>query len=78
MKETTYRRKGNFKGFLFVFGLITELFPNSANAWDSLAEGYLEAGDKEKAKAYYEKAISLDKDGTVTENAKKMLKSMGF
>ena len=66
------------KEAVFVFGLITELFPNSANAWDSLAEGYLKAGDKEKAKAYYEKAISLDKNGTVTENAKKMLKSMGF
>jgi hypothetical protein len=30
---------------IFIFSFITQLFPDSANAWDSLAEGYLSAGD---------------------------------
>lgn len=42
-----------------VFALNTELFPASANAWDSLAEAHSAKGDHEKAKALYEKARRL-------------------
>jgi tetratricopeptide (TPR) repeat protein len=35
-------------------------FPKSANAWDSLAEGYLAAGDRAQAAANYRKALELD------------------
>jgi tetratricopeptide (TPR) repeat protein len=45
-----------------VFRLNTELFPASANAWDSLAEGYLEAGDRARAIESYEKSLELDPD----------------
>ncbi len=33
------------KDALAVFDFITQLFPESANAWDSLAEGFLTSGD---------------------------------
>jgi tetratricopeptide (TPR) repeat protein len=35
-------------------------FPKSANAWDSLAEGYLAAGNKTEAAANYRKALEID------------------
>jgi tetratricopeptide (TPR) repeat protein len=36
------------------------LFPNSADLYDSLAEGYLQAGQSAKAIELYEKALQLD------------------
>lgn len=61
---------------LFVFGLNVELFPQSANAWDSLAEAHYRSGQKEKAIELYNKAISLDPHGVTGENARKMLKEI--
>ncbi len=46
---------------LKVFTLNTELYPDSANAWDSLAECHAALGDAETAKALYEKAKALAK-----------------
>jgi len=37
-----------------------ELFPNSANAWDSLAEITLYLGDTERAIELYRKALDVD------------------
>jgi tetratricopeptide (TPR) repeat protein len=59
-----------------VFGFVTKLFPESANAWDSLAEGHLKAGLKEEAIELYNKAISMDPDGPTGRNAKEMLKTI--
>ncbi len=64
------------EGAIFVFQLVTELFPDSANAWDSLAEGYLEAGQKDKAREYFNKAIAIDPDGATGKNSRSMLKKM--
>ncbi|MBL7794947.1 MAG: tetratricopeptide repeat protein [Saprospiraceae bacterium] len=61
---------------LSVFQLNTRLFPHSANAWDSLGEANLQAGQTEKAVEFYQKAIALDPDGSVGENARRMLKEM--
>lgn len=44
---------------LRVFKLNTVLFPDSANAWDSLAETHAAKGDTEMAKALYDKAHRL-------------------
>jgi tetratricopeptide (TPR) repeat protein len=66
----------NNEAALFVFELNTELFPESANAWDSLAEGYWKSGDLVKAKEYYNKAIKLDPEGVTGNNARAMLKKM--
>lgn len=42
-----------------VFEINTERFPDSWNAWDSLAEGYAAKGDKENAIKYYNKALEM-------------------
>ncbi len=58
---------------LEVFKLNTTDFPNSANAWDSLAEGYLNKGDKESAIKYYEKSLELNPQN---KNAAEQLKKL--
>ena len=40
------------------FELLTSKFPNSSNAWDSLAEIWQSIGDKEKAIEYYKAALA--------------------
>jgi len=40
--------------------LNTELFPRSANTWDSLAEITLYLGDRKRATAYYQEALKVD------------------
>jgi len=42
-----------------VFKKNTELHPDSWNAWDSLAEGYMNKGDKQQATEYYKKALGM-------------------
>lgn len=61
---------------IFVFQLNTELFPNSANAWDSLGEAHWKAGKTDLAIEYYQKAIALDPDGNIGANAKSMLQQI--
>ncbi|MFN8305206.1 MAG: hypothetical protein U0T79_00405 [Ferruginibacter sp.] len=55
------------------FEINTKLFPESANAYDSYAESFLNMGKKEEAVKYYEMAIAKDKDGVTKENSIKML-----
>ena len=43
-----------------VLALVTQLFPASGNAWDSLGEASLLAGDRAAARRHYEKALALD------------------
>ncbi|MEW7278107.1 S41 family peptidase [Aquimarina sp. 2201CG1-2-11] len=72
----SYVEKNNIKSALFIFEINTRLFPNSANTWDSLAEAYLKMENKEKATKYYEKALKMDPEGWVGENAKEMLQKI--
>ncbi len=67
---------GRAQEAVFVFTMITQFFPDSANAWDSLAEGYWKAGDATKATEYYNKAIEMDPKGPTGKNAREMLKRM--
>jgi tetratricopeptide (TPR) repeat protein len=56
-----------------IFQLNVEAYPNSSNAYDSLAEGYMKAGDKAEAIAYYRKAIELNpKNGNSISMLKKL------
>ena len=57
-----YRLLGDkrFPEAIRVFRLATETSPQSANAYDSLAEAYAAAGDKDAAIRSYEKALALD------------------
>jgi imidazolonepropionase-like amidohydrolase len=57
-----------------VFKLNTEMFPSEYNTWDSLAEGYMTAGEKELAIRYYRKVLDMHPgDGNATE----MLRRLG-
>lgn len=61
---------------LYIFKLNSELFPNSANAWDSLAEAYWKSGDSTKSKELYQKVIDLDPEGATGANAREMLQKI--
>jgi tetratricopeptide (TPR) repeat protein len=78
LNETGYNlmRGGQMDAALFVFQLNTELFPKSANAWDSLAEVNWKSGKREEAIRFYKKAIELDPNGSVGDNARAMLKEV--
>ena len=56
-----------------LFRVNTELYPASANTYDSLGEAYMESGDKERAIANYEKSLELNPQNT---NAVKMLQKL--
>lgn len=47
--------------------------PSSANAYDSMGEGYLKTGDRKKATAAYRKSLELD---PTNENATRMLEEL--
>ncbi|TMU55167.1 dienelactone hydrolase family protein [Flagellimonas algicola] len=56
-----------------VFLLAAKLYPNSANLFDSLAEGYLFIGNKEKAIESFEKSLELNAQN---QNAVERLKQL--
>ena len=58
-----------------VFALNVRLFPDEANPWDSLAEAYLEAGDRASSVKYYQKALEVDPDFTHARQALERLKA---
>ena len=47
-----------------IFKLNLEMYPQSANAYDSLGEGYMVHGDKEPSIAAYKKSLELDPKNT--------------
>ncbi len=78
-------QSGNAKDAVAVFQLNADTYPQSANTYDSLSDGYLALGKTEEAKKYAEKAIQLlDKDveaspqfkQLVRESAEKKLKEL--
>ena len=50
---------GEIEAAIKVFGLNTETFPLSDNAWDSLAEAAMTKGDHETARRYNRVALKL-------------------
>ena len=60
-----------------VFELNTKRFPKSANAWDSLGEGYATKGDKTNAIKSFKKSLSLNPPANVKANSEKFLKQFG-
>ena len=66
---------GNVKDAVAVFQLNVEGYPRSANAYDSLSDGYLAMGNKEEALKYAQKALDmLDKDPNATPEFKQLLR----
>lgn len=56
-----------------IFRINTVAYPQSANTWDSLGEGYMNKGEHATAIASYEKALALDPSNT---NAQAMIDKM--
>lgn len=59
---------------ILIFFQNTKDYPNSANVWDSLAEAYMENGDKELAIRYYEKSLELNPQNSNAEDQLKKLR----
>ncbi len=53
-------RQGLIQESIAIFTFNTELFPASANTFDSLGESHLAAGDLETALKHYEKSVRMD------------------
>lgn len=60
-----------------MFVLNTQKNPKSANAWDSLGEGYATKGDKENAIKSFKKSLGLNPAANVKANSEKFLKQLG-
>jgi tetratricopeptide (TPR) repeat protein len=58
---------------LLIFRINTLLYPQVANVWDSLAEGYYKTGDMDNAKKCYSKVLELD---PANANARQMLETL--
>lgn len=65
---------GRLQQALEVFKLNVRLFPQSANAFDSLGEAYLATGDNANAKDNYTKSLALNPEN---DGAKKALEKIG-
>ena len=60
-----------------VFTLNTTKFPASANAFDSLGEGYVGKGDNKNAIKSFKKALTLNPPVATKANSEKFLKQLG-
>ena len=60
-----------------IFKINTQRHPKSANAWDSLGEGYALKGDKKNAIPNFKKSLSLNPPANVKDNSEKYLKQFG-
>ena len=69
----TLLNQGKTDEAIAIFALNAKEFPKSANVWDSLAEGYMLAGQKEKAIENYKKSLELNPHN---KNASDMLKKL--
>jgi hypothetical protein len=75
INATGYQELGkkNFDMAISLFKINTILYPQSANVFDSLGEGYMVNGDDKNAIENYKKSLELDPDN---ENAKEMIQQI--
>ena len=64
---------GKTKESIEIFKMNVELYPDSANAYDSLGEAYMKKGETELAINNYEKSLKLDPEN---DNAKRQLEEL--
>jgi Predicted membrane protein (DUF2306)/Tetratricopeptide repeat len=62
-----------FKQAIRIFQLNVEAYPQSGNTWDSLAEAYMDEGDKAQAIANYQRSLQINPRNA---NAVKMLQKL--
>ena len=55
-----YLRDENYKNAITVFKMNVELYPESGNVYDSLADAYLRSGDSAQAFTNYKKALEIE------------------
>jgi len=67
--------KKNYQVAVNYFSVYTALYPDDANAFDSLAEAYMTKGDMQLAQENYKNSLALNADN---QNAKDMLKKMAI
>ena len=64
---------GNMAAAVEIFKINVELYPESANVYDSLGEAYLKSGNKKQAIEHYERSLELNPEN---DNAKAMLERL--
>jgi hypothetical protein len=64
-----------YKDAIAILKLNVEIFPQSANVYDSLGEAYMDDGEKELAVQNYEKSLHLDPGNTNAVEKLKVLKA---
>lgn len=64
---------GKVDAAIAVFRLNVEMYPKSANTYDSLGEAYMDHGDRTVAIANYEQSLTLD---STNAHAVMMLKKL--
>ncbi|HJQ38143.1 MAG TPA: tetratricopeptide repeat protein [Thermoanaerobaculia bacterium] len=69
----TLLNQGKTDEAIAIFALNAKEFPKSSNVWDSLAEAYVHAGQKEKAIEHYKKSLELNPHN---KNAADMLQKL--
>lgn len=72
----SFLQKGELSNAVKTFEICSNKFPQSANAWDSLGDGYKSSGQKEKAIDSYKRALSLNPPEAVRVNSRRMLKEL--
>jgi tetratricopeptide (TPR) repeat protein len=73
----TLMNNGEHDKAIEIFILNTKRFPNSANTFDSLGEGYVTKGDKQNAILNFKKSLSMNPPANVKANSEKFLKDLG-
>lgn len=61
---------------MFILQFCTQLFPESAQSYDNLAEALLRVGDLQKASEFSGRALELDPDGPVGRKAEQRLEKL--
>ena len=69
--------QGKAKEAVAIFEANAEKNPEDPNVWDSLGEGYLNAGEKDKAIKALKKSLSMNPPENVKGNSIKLLKQLG-
>lgn len=64
------------KEAIFVFKMITDLFPESGKAWNNLANALFVSGELDQAVSIYKKVIDMDTNGKEGQKAKEALEKI--
>lgn len=72
-----YLGEEKYADAITIFLLNTIAYPDDANSFDSLGEGYFQNGEREKAIAAFRKSLSMNPPPRVKANSIRLLKELG-